>query len=61
MEKEKQALIKTAQELYGEIKPCGYHHSLCECFTFDDDDLLLWFNDITNSTKILRKSTKTKS
>lgn len=55
MEKEKQELIEKAQKLYGDIKPCGYRQSLCDCFTFERDNLVLWFNDTTDSTKILRK------
>lgn len=55
MEKEKQDLIKTAKKLYGEIKPCSHYQSFQDCFTFDQDYLFLWFNDITDSTKVLKK------
>ncbi len=54
MDKRKKALIKKAEQLYGEIFPCVNKASLDECFTTAaNDSLILWFNTADNSTHMV--------
>lgn len=53
MEDQKQALIRKAQESYSSILPCKGKLSVDDCFTQDDDKLMLWFNTEDRSTHVL--------
>jgi hypothetical protein len=49
----KQQLINEAIKLHKKIFPVGRKTTLDECFTRQDNKLLLWFNKEDNSTKVL--------
>jgi hypothetical protein len=51
----KSALIARARKKHGNIAPCGGCTSLDECFSIDENELLLWYNDLTiDSTHLER-------
>jgi len=47
-------LINYAIELHGTIYPCNNLHSIDESFTIENNTLIFWFNDIDDSTHILK-------
>jgi hypothetical protein len=53
MEQIKQTLIERAINKYGVIKPCGEKKSIDDCFTIHSNQILFWFNDEMDSTKVL--------
>ena len=56
----KQSLINKAQEKYKKIYPASRLRSLDECFTEEEDELILWFNTEDGSTRVLRAQIKGK-
>jgi hypothetical protein len=54
MEHIKEKLIQTAKDKFKDVKPCGEHKSLYDCFTVQNDRLLLWFNTLDGTTKVLQ-------
>lgn len=55
MQDVKDKLIAEAILNHGEIKPVAHRTNLQDCFTFEKDQILFWFNDGSNSTKIISR------
>ena len=55
MPEEKKRLIEKARKMYKEIYPCGKGKTFSECFTENDDHLVLWFNTEDDSTHIVKE------
>jgi hypothetical protein len=54
MKKEiQEALIEKARKEHKNIKPCGTKESLEDCFTYDLDKVLFWFNVEDDTTRVL--------
>lgn len=53
MDRLKFDLIRKALRAYKRIYPCGTRNSFSECFTFQDDNLLFWFDTEDHSTHLL--------
>lgn len=51
----KDKLIAEALQNYVEVKPVAHRTNLQDCFTFEKDQILFWFNDGSNSTKIISR------
>jgi len=51
----KKDMIKEALSLYKEIFPPSVHKTIDECFTYEEDKILLWFNTSDLSTKIVQR------
>ena len=48
-----QTLIKRARKQFKHIYPCSSKKGLKECFTVEDNQLILWFNTEDDSTHII--------
>ncbi len=50
----KTKLIKKAIEKHGSIAPCGFEHTLLDCFTQEDGKWMLWYN-VGEDTRVVRE------
>jgi len=51
----KSHLINKARERYRSIYPCHPKEDINECFTVEENKLLLWFNTEDNSTHLVSR------
>ena len=51
----KNEMIRTVQEKHGDIYPCGECKTLHDSFTFDENEVLFWFNTKDNNTHIYKR------
>jgi hypothetical protein len=52
-----QTLINRARKQFKQIYPCSSKKGLKECFTVEDNQLILWFNTEDDSTHIIKQDT----
>lgn len=53
MNEQKQKMIRTAKQRYTTIYPCSSKKNLGECFTFEEDRIVFWFNTEDATTHVL--------
>jgi hypothetical protein len=53
MNEQKRKMIRTAKQQYTTIYPCSSKKNFGECFTFEEDHLVFWFNTADATTHVL--------
>jgi hypothetical protein len=53
MNEQKQKMIRTAKQQYAAIYPCASKKNLGECFTFEENQIVFWFNTADSTTHVL--------
>lgn len=53
MNEQKKKMIRTAKQKYTSIYPCASKKTLGDCFTFEEDRIVFWFNTADSTTHVL--------